>query len=247
MTRFTQRADFATVTLLALLALPTAAQTASQPPLEPRQLAPVAAMAPTPALLDTPGGLVPGADPFMLLENNREVQVDLGLTEQQIRRLGDTGQLFRAQVLDLARSTDPAAKVELERANWTSRGAIAHLLSPEQLRRLQEIMLQIQGPCLAIGDQRLGQDLDLSDDQVARMRTVCEELAGEMSRAFTAPVNGTDQCAALNSNRQRLAQIHRESRMRVVALLSEQQQQTLRRLEGAEFSGAPAPSTECDH
>lgn len=62
---------------------------------------------------------MPGADPFMLLENSRQVQADLDLSEDQIRRLGHSGQLFRTQIQELAHAIDAAAKSEMQRQIWT--------------------------------------------------------------------------------------------------------------------------------
>lgn len=237
------RAAIAVLLMWAGLSMPVYGQPA--PPPEHGQLPKNELVPPGAAIGETPGGMMPGADPFMLLENSRQVQADLDLSEDQIRRLGHSGQLFRNQLQELAHATDAAAKSEMQRQIWTSRGAIAKILDRQQLQRLQQIMLQIEGPCLAVNDPRFSQELDLSETQVTSMATTCRQVAMEMRAAFRPPTVGEEPCTALYANRDRLEGLRAQGRSRVVALLSTSQQRRLQDMQGHELTLEPLVPPQC--
>ena len=237
------RTALAALLVWAGLAMPVFGQPA--PPPEQSQLPKNELVPPGAAIGDAPGGMMPGADPFMLLENSRQVQTDLELSEDQIRRLGHSGQLFRTQLQELAHATDAAAKSEMQRQIWTSRGAIARILDRQQLQRLQQIMLQIEGPCLAVNDPRFSQELDLSEAQLATMATTCRQVAAEMRAAFRPPTAGEEPCSALYANRDRLEGLRTQGRLRVVALLSSSQQRQLQKMQGRELALEPLVPPQC--
>jgi hypothetical protein len=237
----------AVILLSAVISMTAYGQPAPQQIGDRNQLARDEFAPPGERIVDAPGGMSPGSDPFMLIENSRQVQVDLGLSADQIRRLGDSGQLFRTQIAELAHGTNPSSRADMERHKWTSRGAIARILTPEQLRRLQEIMLQIEGPCLTVSDQRLGQDLGLSGEQVERMRSACQQLSRDMGQAFQMPESRGDRCVMLRANRERIERVRMEGQTRVLALLSGHQRRTLQSMAGRELALEPVMPPECHH
>ena len=233
----------ATVLLWTCLAQPAFVQPA--PPQDRNQLPPNELAPPGAGTSDVPGGMTPGSDPFMLLQNNSQVQADLGLSEDQIRRLSHSGQIFRTRLQELAQATDASSKAEMQRHIWTSRGAIAHLLTPEQLRRLQQIMLQIQGPCMAVSDPRLSQDLGLGETQLRTMAIACRQVAADMREVFRPASPNEDPCVSLHANRARIEQVRMEGQARVVALLSESQQHRLREMQGRGLALDPVMPPQC--
>lgn len=237
------RTTLAALLVWAGLAMPVFGQPA--PPPERSQLPRNELAPPGSAIGDAPGGMTPGADPFMLLENSRQVQADLNLSEDQIRRLGHSGQLFRSQLQELAHATDAASKTEMQRQIWTSRGAIARILDQQQLQRLQQIMLQIEGPCLAVNDPRFSQELDLSEAQLTTMATTCRQVATEMRAAFRPPTASEEPCSAMYANRDRLEGLRAQGRLRVVALLSSSQQRRLEDMQGRELALEPLVPPQC--
>lgn len=237
------RTTIAALLVWAGLAMPVFGQPA--PPPERSQLPKNELVPPGSAIGDTPGGMMPGADPFMLLENSRQVQADLDLSEDQIRRLGHSGQLFRSQLQELAHATDAASKSEMERQIWASRGAIAKILDRQQLQRLQQIMLQIEGPCLAVNDPRFSQELGLSEAQLTAMNNTCRQVATEMRAAFRPPAPGEEPCSAIYANRDRMEGLRAQGRARVVALLSSSQQRRLQDMQGRDLALEPMVPPQC--
>src|ERR1019366_9624647 len=120
---------------------------------------------PGPLMGEAPGGELPGADPLQLLLNSFEVQHELRLTEAQIGRLQLAARNFRTQMQALTApppgTAMDQAQAAIARQMTDTRGMIARELAPEQLARLQQIMLQIEGPCLAMVDNQVGQHIGL--------------------------------------------------------------------------------------
>jgi len=233
----------ATVLLWTCLAQPAFVQPA--PPQDRNQLPPNELAPPGAGVSDVPGGMTPGSDPFMLLQNNSQVQADLGLSEDQIRRLSHSGQTFRTRLQELAQATDASSKAEMQRQIFVSRNVISQILTPEQLQRLQQIMLQIEGPCLAVNDPRFSQELGLSETQLQKMTTTCRQLVGEMQKVFRPPAPGEDPCASLRANRAQIEQIREEGQARVVALLSAAQQDNLQEMQGRKLTIEPVMPPQC--
>lgn len=234
------------VTLLLWTCLTPPAFAQAIPPPDRNQLSRDEFVPPGAGINDVPGGMMPGSDPFMLLEHSRQVQADLGLSEDQIRRLSHSGQLFRTQLQELAHATDQSSKTEMRRQIWTSRGAIAHILTPEQLRRLQQIMLQVEGPCLAANDPRFSQDLGLSETQARKMAVTCRQVAMDMREMFRPPAPGEDPCITLRANRTRIELLRAEGQAQVVALLSTPQQRRLQEMQGRKLVLDPMMPPQCN-
>jgi hypothetical protein len=200
---------------------------------------------PHPSKAELPGGLLPGSDPFTLLENDRTVQADLGLTEDQRRHLADTGVLFRSRLAELAQAGDAASRAEMERLEWTSRGAIARILTPRQLERLREIMLQLQGPCLAAGDPMLAETLHLSREQSQAIQAACRQIGQDMRTTFRAPPSGSKRCSVLLGNRVRIDRVRANGEARVLALLTAEQRDALDRMKGRTLALEPPMPAGC--
>jgi hypothetical protein len=200
---------------------------------------------PGPAIDRANGAMRPGADPFSMLVTNAAVQADLGLTPEQVRHLEDTGVLFRTQQSELANSAVPSAKAELERHQWLGRGAVARVLTPAQLQRLREIMLQIHGPCLLLEEGDLGRELDITPDQSERLRGECHRLATEIRNSFGSKGPGQATCTVIAANRSVIEEKRAKANAHLVELLTAEQQQALQRLQGQHFeSEGPLPA-EC--
>jgi hypothetical protein len=201
--------------------------------------------APPAAPLDAaPGGLRPGSDPFSLL-TSPEVQADLGLSEAQLDSLRRANPLFRSQVQRVAHADGPGAEARFERLLWTSRGAIANILTPQQQQRFREILIQVGGPCLIPEDPQLRRTLGIGETLEGRIAAACGAVAADLQAEFRAPPPGEDPCPTLLENKRRLEALRRDGERGVVALLSGEQQQTYAALQGAEITISPRPIDAC--
>ena len=204
---------------------------------------------PGPMLAEAPGAQMPGADPFHLLLNSPEVQNDLGLTRDQLDRLARAARNFRTKLQELSypRPGMPKeqAQAEIQRHVMETRGMIARELNPEQLARLQQIMLQLEGPCLAVVDPQLGQQLSITQDQGRSIGEVCRARAAQMRQAFRPPSSTAELCAQMATNRDQIELIRARSDEQIMTLLSPQQKSMFVRMTGRKINLQPPRPPEC--
>src|SRR5258707_13466268 len=117
------------------------------------------------AIAQVPGAAMPGADPFQLLENSKVIQNELGLTEGQLKNLHLAAIHFQDKLKELSSPrpgvTPEQARDEIQQHLRSIHLMIERELAPKQLDRLHQIMLQLEGPCLAVLDPQIEKMLKL--------------------------------------------------------------------------------------
>ena len=205
--------------------------------------------APGPVMSDAPGAQMPGADPFQLLENSKQVQDDLHLTQQQISQVALASRLFRTKLQELSSPKPGVSKeqagADIQRHVMETRGMIARELTTSQLARLQQIMLQLEGPCMAVMDPQVAQQLSVTPQQAHALNDACQDRARQMREAFRPPSSRTDFCATMNANRDRVQQVRMAADERIASLLSTQQKGTFERMAGNKLALEPPVPPEC--
>jgi hypothetical protein len=126
-----------------------------------------------------------------------------------------------------------------------ARGMIARELRPEQLARLQQIMLQLEGLCLVIMDKQLQTELTITDEQARALAQACQVRAQRMREAFRPPQNPAEFCVALAANRARLEQIRADADHSMMSLLTPKQVSVFARMMGKKLSLEPPRPPEC--
>jgi hypothetical protein len=240
-----------TLALVALVGLPLAASAQPRPfDPPPREMMPrPEGHMPGSLMPGAPGAQMPGADPFHLLMNSSEVHADLGLTRQQLVALERAARNFHTRLEELSRprpgQPPDQAQAGLQRHLMEARGMIARELKPEQLARLQQIMLQLEGPCLAAVDRNLQGELELTPEQERALNQACQARAHRMREAFRPPQNPAEFCAALAANRVRIEQIRADADQQVMSLLTPKQTAVFARMTGKKLSLEPPKPPEC--
>ena len=222
-----------------------------RPAPSPRQMMPRPEFqSPGPMMADSPGAQMPGADPFQLLENSTEVQNDLGLTKAQLARLHRASSNFRTRLQELSYPkpgvSQETTRLEIQTHIRDTRNMIARELTPAQLARLQQIMLQLEGPCLAIIDQPAGEQLKLTSRQTQALSTACEARSTQMRQAFEPQRPGGNFCAAMAANRDRMEKIRRRADEEILALLDPSQKAMFMRMSGRKLQLTPPMPPECN-
>ncbi len=242
--RLRQRAALALAGLLAcgpVLAQPQAPQRG----IMPRQ----GEFMPGPDMGGAPGADMPGADPMQVLANSFEVQRDLGLNPHQIENLHLASRNFLTQMQELMgrlQGVPPEqARAAVDEQIAKTRPMINRELTPEQLVRFQQIMLQIQGPCAATSDPSVAGQLGLSGAQKSQIGDVCQDRSVTMRAAFQPPTPGVDPCQAAAVNRDRLMRIRADADSRVLALFTPEQRGQLARMEGRQLHLEPPMPPNC--
>ena len=236
------------------MALLLAASADAQPPLRPdpppRGMLPrQQGEMPGPLIGEAPGAELPGADPFQLLLNSFEIQQELRLTRGQLDRLQLAARNFRTQMQALIMpqpgvATDQA-RAAIGQQMMDTRAMIARELMPEQLARLQQIVLQIEGPCLAMADVQVGQRLSLTDEQWRQLGAVCNARIQQMRAVFQPSAPGLDQCKVIASNRDRIEGIRASSDGQALALFSPLQRTQFAGMQGRHLNLEPPMPPEC--
>lgn len=171
-------------------------------PSPPREMMPrPEGKAPGSMIPDVPGPQSLGADSFYLLENSIEVQKNLGLAKDQLARLNPASRNFRTRLQDLSDPkptvTQEWTRTEIESHMQDARGMIARELTPIRLARIQQIILQLEGPCLAVIDQPVGQRPSLTDQQNQAITRACHVRTVQMREAFQPQSAVSNFCATM--------------------------------------------------
>ena len=204
---------------------------------------------PGPLIGQVPGAELPGADPFQLLLNSFEVQRELHLSKEQLDRLARAARNFRTQIQAL---TVPQSGVSPDQQRsqiaaqmMDTRAMIARELTPEQLGRLQQIVLQLEGLCLTMADGQVGQRLTLTDDQWRRLGAVCMDRMQRIRAAFQPPTPGQDECRVAAGNRERIEAIRASSDQQALAVLTARQRAQFAGMQGRQIQLEPPIPPEC--
>jgi hypothetical protein len=196
-----------------------------------------------------PGAQLPGADPFHLLMNSTEVQAELGLTKLQLAGLEKAARNFHTQLAALLAPrpgvSPEQAQADLQAHVESARGMVARELRPQQLARLHQIMLQLEGPCLAAIDPQARMQLRITPEQAARIDQACRARAMQMRDAFRPPGNGADFCAMIAANRERIEKVRSAADQRIAAILSPQQNAAFEHMVGKRISLEPPQPPQC--
>jgi transcriptional regulator with XRE-family HTH domain len=111
------------------------------------------------------------------------------------------------------------------------------VLLPHQLERLDEIQLQLRGAD-ALTDENVAEKLGLSDDQVSQLESIRDETAAQMRELFQAggfapgaDVSDEDRQA----RREQFQQLREEASEKLLAVLTEEQQQQFDEMKGEPF------------
>jgi Spy/CpxP family protein refolding chaperone len=142
------------------------------------------------------GGFGQGQNPLSLIQNE-QVQKELNLTEEQIKKLPDAVQK-----------------------------AIAEVLDAKQAKRLKQIQLQQRGS-QALTDAAVAKELKISESQKEKINTILADSRKEMQELF--------QGGAGRGNLEKLTTLRKETREKVLNVLSDEQKKAYQEMTGEEF------------
>ncbi len=204
---------------------------------------------PNPGPGGLPGAEMPGADPFQLLENSKQVQAELGLTPNQLRNLHlaaihNQGTLEELSHRWAGESRDQV-RAEIQDQRHSTQLMIERELTAKQRDRLQQIMLQLEGPCMAILDPKIARQLGVRPDQGQSLAAACAKKSEQMRKAFKPPARGEDFCAVMAENRDRIGPIRARADQDITALLQPPQQAALIRMMGPKIHLEPPIPPNC--
>lgn len=185
---------FATGCVMLMLALPTLAQ-------------------PGPGGPGGPGGRGPGGGPggrgmgmmgggFGLLTNNADVKAAVGVSEEQVQKIQALQEEFRRNMTPPGGGMGQMSQEEREKAFEAMRkrmdehqAALKAVLTPEQVKKFNEVRFQISGGLDARGPGLMQslEALDLSADQKAKMEKIGQEMGEKIRALFPPPGEGGER------------------------------------------------------
>jgi hypothetical protein len=196
-----------------------------------------------------PGGQMPGADPFQLLLNSKQVQADLGLTPHQLNNLLLAAAHNRDKLVESAHrrpgETADQMGAEVQDQRQSINLMIQRELTAQQRSRLQEIMLQLEGPCMAILEPETARRLGVTPDQGRTIAGACNKKSEQMRMAFKPVRPGEDVCALAAENRERIGQIRARADQEIVAMLPAKQRTALTQMMGQKIILDPPVPPNC--
>jgi hypothetical protein len=197
--------------LAAALALPSVPLTPTRPP---------------PA-----GGFPPTYAGILLLRQNKGVQDELKMTEEQVvaldKTMGDLQAKLR-EVVGAGREDRDKLGQRLKEFQAESAKAAAAFLKPEQAARLGQIELQAGG-VIALSREDVQKELNLTDRQKELLQEAKTRYQAEM-RKLRSEVG-----ADLNAYKARLQELQQKTGEEYVGSLTEEQRRRWKELTGAPF------------
>jgi len=178
-----------------------------------------------------------------------EIRRSRGLTQQQIANLRLAARNFLTQMQELM-APRPGVPPEQARAAMQqqaeqTRPMINRELTPQQIARLQQILLQIEGPCMAVREPEMLRQLGLTPAEQGQAGVACRERGAQMRAAFHPPAPGEEPCQAASENRIRIERIRSDTDRKVLALFSPAERSKFAAMQGRHIDLEPPMPPGC--
>jgi Spy/CpxP family protein refolding chaperone len=118
------------------------------------------------------------------------VQKELKLTDDQVKKLEQLVEQMHARTVPKAEATSPEQRKANAAEIMKGRGEgiqnkLREILTPEQLKRLHEIGLQLRGP-MALADPQVLEQLNFTDEQRQKLAEIRQKVVEETMNLLTA-------------------------------------------------------------
>ncbi|MCI0458727.1 MAG: hypothetical protein L0Z62_17350 [Gemmataceae bacterium] len=203
------------ITVAALLSGRAVAQNQVQPA-QPAQ--------PEPTRLIAPGVM---NNPQLILLNQKPVQEDLKLTNEQTKKVGELQQKQRAAL----KGANPRERLaKMKEVNDAIQKDIKEMLKPEQSKRLGQLQVQQRG-LNAFFDPQIAKDLGLTPDQQRQVREAIQGV-GQQRQTIIQANQGNAQAI-----RDKLAELDKATMEGIVRSLTDEQRTKWKGMAGEPFKG----------
>ena len=175
--------------------------------------------------------------------NNKGVQKELKLTDEQAKKAGDALKAVndkheeeRAAIRDLGQTDEAREKRQQLQKTITeeSMKALSDVLSADQVKRLKQIMLQVRG-AQAFADPEVQKDLKLTDDQKDKIKTINDDARQEGQSIREAAAGDFQEM------QKKMAALNKETMEKVSGVLTDDQKKAWKDLTGEPFEFKPDP------
>jgi hypothetical protein len=181
---------------------------------------------------------------YMYVPGTPTVQKELNLTEDQQAKIKEVTDKAQTTMRDLFASflylSEEGRQARMEEAHKKmeaqaeeTKKAIEGILLPKQLERLKGIVLQVAGVS-ALREKEVQQDINLSDDQVTKMKAVSDDSIKKVDELFSEPADP-------QTIRLKMLELRKDYEKQVMSVLTADQKALLEKLKGTKLE---IPSTE---
>jgi hypothetical protein len=194
----------------------------------------------SPAQQPRRGGRGGGGGGLGMLLQNKDVQKELNLSDEQAEKAKKTTDEVQAKhkdesdkIRELPREDQRAKRTELgQKVEEETIKALADTLKPEQVKRLEQIVLQQaarrQGPGVFL-TPKVEKALSLSDKQKDDLKTMSEDYRKQAREAFQPGTPRNDE------TRKKMAEMRKEAMDNALKVLDDKQKQEWQELTGKEI------------
>ena len=182
-----------------------------------------------------------GGGPAQLL-NNKSVQTELKMTDEQITKAKDLAKEINDKHKDdfaAARAIEDREErgQKMQALNKTVTEEVMKglpdVLNPDQVKRFKQITVQTQG-VRAFSDETVQKELKLTDDQKDKIKTISDDLGQESRSIFQS---GGD----FQENFKKVQGLQKEASEKITAVLTDDQKKTWKEMVGEPFDYKPEP------
>jgi Spy/CpxP family protein refolding chaperone len=174
-------------------------------------------------MIDVVARLQEGVDLPVLIATERVTQ-DLKLTDEQLAK-------FRKIARDVTEKNQGNMLKALKEGREKMNKAIPEVLSAEQLKRLHQIRVQVNG-IVPFSQPEVQKQLKLTDKQKEEIDGIADELKQDIRKTVQAANNLKERVQALQK---KVPELRREAAQKAAAVLTEEQKKTWSEMAGDKF------------
>jgi hypothetical protein len=174
------------------------------------------------------------ANPLTLLEN-KDVQKDLKLSEEQSKKITALGEKFKEGQQGLKNLKGRERFQKSKELSDAIRQDADALLNEGQKKRIKQLEVQQQGPGVFF-NQRLTGDLKLSDEQKAKVREVFKDMTARRAEIVKAAQGNREEL------QKKVAELSQNAVADIVKSFTEDQKKAWGDIAGEPFKGVLPPA-----
>jgi hypothetical protein len=171
-----------------------------------------------------------GRSPVLMLANQKSVQQELKLSDEQIKKVAEIGKAMRLKAEDI---TETVPKERMKKAMEIFKVAekdVYAMLKPEQAKRMRQIALQQQRLARAFENPEVAKVLKLSEEQTKKMREIRESAAKESTKL-------SEGGKSRDEARKKMAEFSKATEEKLLKVLTNEQRTRWTELLGEPFKG----------
>jgi Spy/CpxP family protein refolding chaperone len=198
---------------------------------------------PPPSMVGLPGASRYGTDPLHLLQTSK-VKKELNITDEQSAKLAKIADKYdreAASKLGSGRAVALSAQSIRETGDKlieTSRQEVSSVLNGDQLNRLKQILLQVNG-AEALQDKEVAKQIGFTAGESEKLKKLLAQTSNELRGSLgVGPVGSTDpnQIQIQKLGAQGPAKIDNQVQNQYLGVMTGEQRQKLETLRGAPFT-----------